>query len=135
MAGPWLSWDKQNPRRRWIIVAAAFTLVILLLTATSHYRPLRPFRPSPYDLKTPSPSLSFSPLPSQTVNHAAQSQSASHVASAQPATTVSVQELVKPEGITVVAYVFFGRKSRVEILRCYIEVRITFPLHRRSVIG
>jgi hypothetical protein len=124
MAGPWLSWDKQNSRRRWVIVATAFTLVILLLTATSHYHPLRPSSPYPYSVKDPS----TSPSPSQAVNHTPQSQAADHVPSAQPTTTtVSSPEFVKPEGIPVVAYIFFGRRSRVELLRCYIEVRKYLP--------
>ena len=29
----------------------------------------------------------------------------------------------KPQDISIVGFVFFGRKSRVEILKCYIEVR------------
>lgn len=31
--------------------------------------------------------------------------------------------LVKPDGLKVIALVFFGRKDRVEIMRCFLEVR------------
>lgn len=100
MAGPLLSWDKQNSRRRWVIVIAAFTLVLLLFTATSYYRP-----PSPQALN-------------------GRPQAAGQAPSfTNPAQTVSVPSLTKPEGVPVVGFIYFGRRSRVEILRCYIEVR------------
>lgn len=110
MAGPLLGWDKQTSRRRWAIVAAVLTFVLLLFTATSHYRPARP-----YNLKPPSPP--------QPLNHPP--QSAGHVSPTDPAKTVSVPQFTKPEGISIVGYIFFGRKSRVEILRCYVEVRLS----------
>lgn len=34
---------------------------------------------------------------------------------------VYVSEFIKPKGVVVVALVFFGRKNRVELLRCYLE--------------
>jgi hypothetical protein len=104
MAGPLLSGDKQISRRRWFIVAAVFTLVVLLFTATSHYRPLRP-----HDLEhsSPRPSQTSSPAPAPT----------------NSAKTVPVTQFKKPKDIPIVAMIFFGRKSRVELLRCYLEVR------------
>jgi hypothetical protein len=104
MAGPLLSGDKQIARRRWVIVGAVFTLVVLLFTATSHYRPLRP-----HDLEH------SSTRPAQTSSHAP--------APTNSAKTVPVTQFEKPKDIPVVAMIFFGRKSRVELLRCYLEVR------------
>lgn len=97
MAPLLINWDKQNSRRRLVIVAAAFTLVLLIFTATSYYRP--------------SPQAPHSPP--QTVDHAP--------TFTNPAQAVGVPKLTKPEGVPIVGYIFFGRKSRVEILRCYIE--------------
>ena len=97
MAVPLLSWDKQNSRRRGVIVAAAFTLILLILTATSHYR-----APRRHHLEQ---SIDYAPP------------------AADPEKTVSVPHFTKPQDVVIVGYVFFGRKSRVEILRCYIEVR------------
>lgn len=90
MAGPMFIGDKQISRRRWVIIAALFTVVLLLFTATSHYRPLTP------------PPPGYSP------------QSASHA-----------PQFTKPKDIPIIGLIFFGRKSRVEILRCYVEVRST----------
>jgi hypothetical protein len=42
---------------------------------------------------------------------------------------VKIKEFVKPKGVTVIGFVFFGRKSRVEMLRCYIEVSANTPQH------
>jgi len=35
---------------------------------------------------------------------------------------VRVGAFIKPEGIKIIGLVFFGRKNRVEILRCFLEV-------------
>ncbi|KIV85934.1 hypothetical protein PV11_01584 [Exophiala sideris] len=34
---------------------------------------------------------------------------------------VRVEQFIKPEGIKIIGLVFFGRKNRVEILRCFLE--------------
>jgi hypothetical protein len=39
----------------------------------------------------------------------------------------SEKEFVKPKNGTVVGLVFFGRKNRVEMLRCYLEVSAHVP--------
>lgn len=41
------------------------------------------------------------------------------------ATSINVQEFVKPSGVKVIGLVFFGRRDRVEMLRCYLEVRVS----------
>lgn len=45
--------------------------------------------------------------------------------SANPAKTISGPQFKKPKDIPIVGMIFFGRKSRVEILRCYIEVGLS----------
>jgi hypothetical protein len=37
------------------------------------------------------------------------------------ATSLSVKDFAKPAGIKIIGLVFFGRKSRVEMLRCFLE--------------
>jgi hypothetical protein len=108
MAGPLLSGDKQTSRRRWVIAGVIFTLILLLFSATTHYRPLRPQgvdHPPP-----PPPSL-----PPQAADHTTPPP--------DPAKTVASPQFTKPKDVPIVGFIFFGRKSRVEILRCYIEVR------------
>lgn len=39
------------------------------------------------------------------------------------ATSINIHDFVKPPGIKVIGLVFFGRKDRVEMLRCYLEVK------------
>lgn len=40
------------------------------------------------------------------------------------ATNLALKEYVKPPGIKVTGLIFFGRKDRVELLRCYLEVSL-----------
>ena len=116
MAGPLLSRDKQTSRRRWFIVAAVFTLVLLLFTVSSRYR-----SSASHVLEHPSSSSSSSS--SQSLSHTA--QPAEHVSSQpDPPKAVSTPQFTKPKDVPIVGFIFFGRKSRVEILRCYIEVRL-----------
>ena len=35
---------------------------------------------------------------------------------------IHVKEFVKPKGVKIIGLVFFGRRSRVEMLKCFIEV-------------
>lgn len=105
MAGSLLSGDRQFSRRRWVSVAAVFMMIVLLITATSHYRPLL---------------LHDTQLDS---NHSRPS-----AVSGSSKTEVSITELVKPKDVQIVGMIFFGRRSRVELLRCYIEVRLSTPV-------
>ena len=108
MTGPLLSGDRQTSRRRWVVVAAVFTLILLLFTVSSQYRSSQP-----HDLEH---------RPPQPPSHTAQPASQ---ASSQPSPVKPVPDpqFTKPKDVPIVGFIFFGRRSRVEILRCYIEVR------------
>ena len=82
--------------RKWIVTIIACSIIVTLLTTGARWRPRH------RDLAFP---IQLSPL--STLEFQKQ---------------VLIKDLVKPPNITVVALVFFGRKSRVEMLRCYIEV-------------
>lgn len=87
-----LSGDKRTSRRRWVIVAAVFAVVALLLFTATSH-----YRPPP--LRPPHP-----------FNHPSTAQSA------------ELRALKKPKDVPIVGLIFYGRKSRVEILKCYVEV-------------
>ncbi|ETN46042.1 uncharacterized protein HMPREF1541_00225 [Cyphellophora europaea CBS 101466] len=53
--------------------------------------------------------------------HDEQGQLAFPLAGGSYATSISSKDFVKPSGVKVVALVFYGRKNRVEMLRCYLE--------------
>jgi len=75
------------------MVAAVALFLLFFLSLTSHLRPSRPEHLEfPVSLAT-----SFAESP-------------------------AAPRFVKPANLTVVGLVFYGRKSRVEMLRCYLEV-------------
>jgi hypothetical protein len=37
---------------------------------------------------------------------------------------INIKEFTKPKGVKVIGLVFFGRRNRVEMLKCFIEVQI-----------
>jgi hypothetical protein len=117
MAGPLLSRDKQTSRRRWVIVAAVITVIIFLFSATSQYYPRLP-----HHLDHPPPPQSPDHL-SKPIEDAP--------APATPPKPIASPQFVKPKDIPIVGFIFFGRKSRVEILRCYVEVRSILLLPAR----
>jgi hypothetical protein len=94
MAGAILSGDPKSSRRRWIIALVTFSVLAILLAATSRHHLQRPRE------------LAF-PLPDSHLGHSK---------------LIEIKEFVKPKDVTIVGLVFFGRKNRVEMLRCYLEV-------------
>jgi hypothetical protein len=86
------SLNKDTKRRRWFIIIAVFLALAISLAATNHYR-------NKYD------ELAF-PTP-----HGLSKFS----------TSLDIKEFTKPKGIKIIGLVFFGRKNRVEILRCFLE--------------
>jgi hypothetical protein len=94
MAGAILSGDPKSSRRRWIIALVIFSVLAIMLAATSRYHLQRPRE------------FAF-PLPNSDLGHSR---------------LIEIKEFVKPKDVTIVGLVFFGRKNRVEMLRCYLEV-------------
>jgi hypothetical protein len=94
MAGAILNGDRKSSRRRWFIALITFSLVAILLAATTRYHLRRPRE------------FAF-PLPDSDLGHSK---------------LIEIKEFVKPKDVTIVGLVFFGRKNRVEMLRCYLEV-------------
>ncbi len=92
--------DGKSSRRRWIIAVVIISMLVSILAASSHYHLRR------------SRVLAF-PLPHSDLGHAK---------------TIDIKEFVKPKGVKIVGLVFYGRRNRVEMLRCYLEV-ITDPQH------
>ena len=92
--------DNSTKRRRWIIGVAVFLVLAVLLAASNHYK-------NNYygevAFPTPKSSTGFS-------------------------TNLTNKEFKKPEGIKIIALVFFGRKNRVEMLKCYLEVGLLLTL-------
>ena len=89
-----LNRDRISPRRRWIIALIIFSLIAITLTATPRYHVGRPRE------------FAF-PVPHSDIGHSKM---------------IEIKEFVKPKDITIIGLVFFGRKDRVEMLRCYLEV-------------
>ena len=94
MAGAMLNRDRISLRRRWIIALIIFSLIAITLTATPRYHVGR------------SREFAF-PLPHSDIGHSKM---------------IEIKEFVKPKNVTIIGLVFFGRKNRVEMLRCYLEV-------------
>lgn len=93
MAGAILG-DSKSSCRRWIIAFLVFAMLASILAASSHYHLGRPRV------------LAF-PLPHSDLGHSEM---------------IQIKEFVKPKDIKIVGLVFYGRKNRVEMLRCYLEV-------------
>jgi hypothetical protein len=94
MAGAILKRDRISSRWRWIIALTIFSLIAITLIATSHYHVER------------SGEFAF-PVPHSDIGHSKM---------------IEIKEFVKPKNVTIIGLVFFGRKNRVEMLRCYLEV-------------
>lgn len=98
MAGPLLHSDATNSRRRWFVVVLVFAVLATIIGTATHYR------------QNYSGDLAF-PLPDGPTGFSKD---------------LKVGEFVKPEGVKIIGFVFFGRRSRVEILRCFLEVSRQF---------
>ena len=81
-------------RNKWYIGLGAFSILLFFLLTTAHFRSSR--RPPRFEYPIDN-------FPTETTQ------------------ALQVPHLVKPDNVTIVAFVFFGRKSRVEMLRCYLE--------------
>ena len=91
-----LKGDKKTTRRRWLVALTLLTFIVISLIATSQWHRRRP-------REFPLPGTDFGHAPS-----------------------IQIKEFVKPKGVKIVGLVFFGRRNRVEMLRCYIEVCATY---------
>ncbi|KEF59692.1 uncharacterized protein A1O9_04538 [Exophiala aquamarina CBS 119918] len=93
MAGPLLHSDPSSSRRRWLVAVLGFAVLATIIATAAHYR------------QNYSGELAF-PVPD---GHSGFSKD------------LQVKEFIKPQGVKIIGFVFFGRKSRVEILRCFLE--------------
>lgn len=98
MPGPLLHSDASSSRRRWFVPVVVCGVLPTLIATAGHYR------------QNYSGELAFPVLDA----HSGFSKD------------LQVKEFIKPQGIKIIGFVFFGRKSRVEILRCFLEVRYLF---------
>ncbi len=92
MATPKLSFDRDTKRRRWFVIIAVFLVFAIILAAGNHY-------------KNNYGELAF-PTPDGLSDFS---------------TKLENKEFIKPQGIRIIGLVFFGRRNRVEMLRCYLE--------------
>lgn len=92
-----------NSRRRWILLVAAIASIVFLLT----------------NWLSTSGSLIVSNIPATSVS-TCMSTATSHI--------TETAQYVKPQNTTIIGLLFFGRKSTVEILSCYLEVHIVQPV-------
>jgi hypothetical protein len=93
----WLSTgDRGKTPKRWLIVGTILSILILIFTFTP------PFRPRHHG------EMAF-PTPHSEHGYAQK---------------IHVKEFVKPKGVKIIGLVFFGRRNRVEMLKCFIEVWI-----------
>lgn len=91
----WLaSGDRGRTRQRWLIIGTVLSVLILIFTFTP---PFRPRHHGEMAFPTPHGEHAFAPK-------------------------IHVKEFVKPKGVKVIGLVFFGRRNRVEMLKCFIEV-------------
>jgi hypothetical protein len=94
MAGSKYSFDVDKAkRRRWLIIIAVFLTLAVILAGSNHYK------------NNYYGELAF-PTPDGPTGYS---------------TTLAVNEFVKPKDIRIIGLVFFGRKNRVEMLRCFLE--------------
>ena len=92
MAGTKFSANNDTKRRRWFTIVAVFLVLAILLAGGNHYR-------NNYG------ELAF-PTSDGPTGHS---------------TKLENKEFTKPKGIKIIGLVFFGRRNRVEMLRCYLE--------------
>jgi hypothetical protein len=88
--------DRGKTRRRWLIFATVLSVLILIFTFTP---PFRPRHRGEMAFPTPHGEHGFAPK-------------------------IHIKEFVKPKDTKIIGLVFFGRRNRVEMLKCFIEVRI-----------
>lgn len=94
MAGPILHSDSKSTRLRlWFFAFVVFAVVATVIAATTHYR----------------------------LNYYGEISFPTSQSSTGFSKDLKVKEFIKPDGIKVIGLVFFGRKSRVEVLRCFLE--------------
>ena len=105
MAGAILNSDRISSRRRWIIALIVFLIIAITLGAASRHHLGRPHE------------LAF-PVHDSDVGHSK---------------LVEIKEFVKPKDVTIVGLVFYGRKNRVEMLRCYLEVSASLSYNKACV--
>src|ERR1700722_11175932 len=87
--------DRGQTRRRWVIIGTILSVLILVFT----FAP--PFRSRHHgEMAFPTPHSDHEYAPK-----------------------VQIKEFVKPKGVKIIGLVFFGRRNRVEMLKCFIEVR------------
>ena len=96
MGGPLLHNEAKSKRRRWIVIVTIFAFVAFAISATSVHRGRGP---RPLVFPTPHLQTPFSE-------------------------SIVIPHFERPKDIKIVGLVFFGRKDRVEMLRCYLEVRL-----------
>jgi len=97
--------DGKASRRRWLIGIAVFTAIAILIAVTTYQRP------------KVHGDVAFPPFDSP------------------PGLVkdIPVGEFIKPAGLKIIALVFYGRRSRVEISRCFLEVsELGDPGHGRD---
>ena len=105
MAGAMLNRDRIPSRRRWIIALIIFSLIAITLTATRRYHV---GRSREFAFPVPHSDIGYSKL-------------------------IEIKEFVKPKDVTIIGLVFFGRKNRVEMLRCYLEVSAQLAYLERAI--
>ena len=92
MATPKRAFDRDVKRHRCFIIIAVFLVMAIILAAGNHYKN----NYGELAFPTPDGSSGFS-------------------------TKLENKQFTKPEGIKIIGLVFFGRRNRVEMLRCYLE--------------
>lgn len=82
-----------SKRRRWLAVIALFLTVVIVLAGSNHYRN----------------------------NYYGELAFPTHDTPSGFSTNLEVKQFTKPPDIKIIGLVFFGRRNRVEMLRCYLE--------------
>ncbi|KAL9106548.1 MAG: hypothetical protein Q9227_008463 [Pyrenula ochraceoflavens] len=99
-----LSGKQSSLRRPWMVISGSVFLLVLVIVALTAKAPS--FRSQRIEI--PSLTTNWGPLPP---------------ANSPSEPFAEPEQFVKPPGVKIIGLVFFGRKSRVEILRCYLEKR------------
>lgn len=103
MAGPVLHFGVKRSRR-WCLV----TVVVFLVTAVSIFTGLHARQDNHGELRFPRPEVT-----------------------SNLAEDIHTKQFTKPDGVKIIGLVFFGRKNRVEILRCFLEVGLHLVYNKR----